>query len=221
MFRFHFQHCRLVILTLPHLILSPFAYICSAVFNFAFSISIAWTWDVYCYWLNKQKKLDFRTFFSYILHILQFGTYRQNKNNVALGEPFCQKIGSKRAYVLELWTEMSRKYMATDKCIFRGMVQDSTYGVTSWLLAWCCHRQLDHEVVLWTTKTTIKLNYLLKIKAWEKNNKSLNSVKEKGIPSSCPWFVTSTTRQALSWIAHHGHLDGIPLSLPECSDRFY
>ena len=26
--------------------------------------------------------------------------------------------------------------------------------------------------------------------------------------------------QALPWIANHGHLDGIPLSLPECSDYF-
>ena len=44
---------------------------------------------------------------------------------------------------------------------------------------------------------------------------------DKGIPSSCPWFATSTTRQASSWIANHGHSNGIPLSLPQCGDRFY
>ena len=38
---------------------------------------------------------------------------------------------------------------------------------------------------------------------------------------SCPWFATSMTRQASSWIANHGHSDGIPLSLPKCSDRFF
>ena len=29
------------------------------------------------------------------------------------------------------------------------------------------------------------------------------------------------TQQASSWITNHGHSNGIPLSLPECSDRFY
>ena len=32
----------------------------------------------------------------------------------------------------------------------------------------------------------VKSTYLLKIKAWEKNNQSLHSGKDKGIPSSCP-----------------------------------
>ena len=58
-------------------------------------------------------------------------------------------------------------------------------------------------------------------KAWEKNNQSPHCGRDKGIPSSCPWFATSTTRQASSWIANHGHSDGIPLSLPQCGDRFY
>ena len=119
------------------------------------------------------------------------------------------------------WTEMSQKYLGTDKFIFRGVVQDSIYDVTAPLLAWRCHRQRRHDVVLWTTKTTLKSDYLLKIKAWEKNNQSLHSGRNKGIPSSCPWFATSTTRQASLWIANHGHEDGIPFSLPECSDRFY
>ena len=72
-----------------------------------------------------------------------------------------------------------------------------------------------------TTKTTLNSDYLFKIKAWEKNYQSLHSGRDKRIPSSCPWFATSTTRQASSWIANHRHSDGIPLSLPECSDRFY
>ena len=71
------------------------------------------------------------------------------------------------------------------------------------------------------TKTTLKSTYLLNIKAWEKNNQSLHCGRDKGNPSSCPWFARSTTRQAWLWIANHGHSDGIPLSLPECSDRFY
>ena len=95
------------------------------------------------------------------------------------------------------------------------------HDVTALLLAWRCHRQQRHDVVLWTTKTTSKSDYVLKIKAWEKNNQSLHFGRDKGIPSSCPWFATSTTRQASSWIANHGHSDGIPLSLSECSDRFY
>ena len=119
------------------------------------------------------------------------------------------------------WTEMSRKYLGTDKCIFRGVVQDSIYDVTAPLLAWRCHRQRRHDVLLWTTKKTLKSDHLMKLKAWEKNNQSLHSVRDKGIASSCPCFATSTTRQASSWIANHGHSDGIPLSLPECSDRFY
>ena len=102
----------------------------------------------------------------------------------------------------------------------QGVVQDSIYDVTAWL-SWRCHRQRRHDVVLLTTKTTSKSDYLLKIKTWEKNNQSLHSGRDKGIPSSCPWFAASTTRQASSWIANHGHSDGIPLSLPECSDRFY
>ena len=127
----------------------------------------------------------------------------------------------KRHFFLPLWTELSRKYLGTDKCIFRGVVQDSIYDVTPWLLAWRCHRQWRHYVVLRTTKTTSKSDYLLKMKAWEKNNQSLHSGRDKGIPSLCPWFATSTTRQPSSWIANHGHSDGIPLSLPECSDRFF
>ena len=70
------------------------------------------------------------------------------------------------------------------------------------------------------TKTTWKSYSLLKIKAWEKNYQSLHSERDKCIPSSCLWFATSTTRQDSS-IANHGHEDGIPLSIPECSDRFY
>ena len=119
------------------------------------------------------------------------------------------------------WTELTRKYLGTDKSVFRGVVQDIIYDVTAYQLAWRCHTQWRHEVVLWTTKTTSKSDYLLKIKAWEKYNQSLHSGRDKGIPSECPWFATSTTRQASSWIANHGHSDGIPLSLPECSDRFY
>ena len=126
-----------------------------------------------------------------------------------------------RNNILPPWTVMSRKYLGTDKCIFRGVVQDSIYDVMAPLLAWRCHRQRRHDVVLWTPKTTLKSDYLLKLKAWEKNNQSLQSGRDKGIPSSCPWFAKSTTRQASSWIANHGHSDGIPLSLPECSDRFY
>ena len=41
------------------------------------------------------------------------------------------------------------------------------------LLARRCHRQRPHDLVLWTTKTTLKSDYLLKIKAWEKSNRSI------------------------------------------------
>ena len=37
----------------------------------------------------------------------------------------------------------------------RGGMQDSVYAVTVLLLAWRCHRQRRHGVVLWTTKTTL------------------------------------------------------------------
>ena len=59
------------------------------------------------------------------------------------------------------------------------------------------------------------------VKRRGKKNQSPHCGRDKGIPSSCPWFATSTTRQASSWIANHGHSDGIPLSLPQCGDRFY
>ena len=55
----------------------------------------------------------------------------------------------------------------------------------------------------------------------EKNNQSLHWGRDEGIPSSCPRFATSTTRQASSWIANLGHLDGIPSSLPQCGVRLY
>ena len=32
---------------------------------------------------------------------------------------------------LQLWIEMSRKYLGKDKCIFRGVVQDSICDVTA------------------------------------------------------------------------------------------
>ena len=32
-------------------------------------------------------------------------------------------------YILPLWTEMYQKYMGTDNCIFRWVVQDSIYYV--------------------------------------------------------------------------------------------
>ena len=47
----------------------------------------------------------------------------------------------------------------------------------------------------------------------EKNNQSPHWGRDSGIPSSCPRFATSTTRQASSWIANLGHSDGIPSSL--------
>ena len=53
----------------------------------------------------------------------------------------------------------------------------------------------------------------MKIKVWNNNNQLLHSGRDKGIPSSCTWFATSTTRQASSWVANHGHSDGIPLYL--------
>ena len=55
----------------------------------------------------------------------------------------------------------------------------------------------------------------------EKNNQSPNWGRDSGIPSSCPRFATSTTRQVSSWIANLGHSDGIPSSLPQCGVRFY
>ena len=55
----------------------------------------------------------------------------------------------------------------------------------------------------------------------EKNNQSPHWGRYSGIPSSCPRFATSTTRQASSWIANLGHSDGIPSSLPQCGVRFY
>ena len=87
-----------------------------------------------------------------------------------------------------------------------GGLKESIYGVAAWLLGWRCHTQQRHDVVLWTTKATLKSNYLLKIKVSEK--KSITTLR-KG------------QGQASSWIANHGHLDGIALSLPECRDRFY
>ena len=56
--------------------------------------------------------------------------------------------------------------------------------------------------------------FYYKLKALEKNNQSPHCGRDKGIHSSCPWYAISTTRQASSWIANHGHSDGIPLSLP-------
>ena len=55
----------------------------------------------------------------------------------------------------------------------------------------------------------------------EKNNQSPHLGRDSGIPSSCPRFATSTTRQASSWIANLGHEDGIPESLPQCGVRFF
>ena len=55
----------------------------------------------------------------------------------------------------------------------------------------------------------------------EKNNQTPHWGRDEGIPSSCPRFATSTTRQASSWIANLGHSDGIPSSLPQCGVRFY
>ena len=40
-------------------------------------------------------------------------------------------------------------------------------------------RSYWHDVVLWTTKTTLTSDYLLKIKTWEKNNQSLQSGRDK------------------------------------------
>ena len=48
-----------------------------------------------------------------------------------------------------------------DKYLFRGMVQDSIYDVSVLLLARRFHRQLRHDVVLWTTETTLKLDYIV------------------------------------------------------------
>ena len=53
------------------------------------------------------------------------------------------------------------------------------------------------------------------------NNQTLRWGRDSGIPSSCPRFATSTTRQASSWITNLGHSDGIPSSLPQCGVRFY
>ena len=44
-------------------------------------------------------------------------------------------------------------------------------------------------------------------RAFMKNNLSPHCEMDKGISSSCPWFATSTTRPASSWIANHGHSD--------------
>ena len=66
-----------------------------------------------------------------------------------------------------------------------------------------------HGVVLCTAQT----EFIIKNK--RRGRKIINH------HTSCPWFATSTTRQASSLIANHGHSDGIPLSLPQCGDRFY
>ena len=55
----------------------------------------------------------------------------------------------------------------------------------------------------------------------EKNNQSPHWGRDSGIPSLCPRFATSTTRQVVSWIANLGHSDGIPKSLPQIGVRFY
>ena len=55
----------------------------------------------------------------------------------------------------------------------------------------------------------------------EKNNQSPHWDRDEGIQSSCPRFATSTTRQALSWIANLRHSDRIPSSFPQCGVRFY
>ena len=78
-----------------------------------------------------------------------------------------------------------------------------------------------HKNNWYALNTALKLDYLLKTKLWEKNNQSLHYRRDKGIPSECPWFATSTTQQAKLWIANHGHSDGIPFSLREHSHRFY
>ena len=103
-------------------------------------------------------------------------------------------------FYLPHWTELSRKYLGKDKSVFRK-------GGGGWCktapMTWRCHTQRCNDVVFWTVKTTLKSDYLLKIKAWEKNNQKLHSGRDKGIQSSCPWFATPTTRQASSWIANH------------------
>ena len=55
----------------------------------------------------------------------------------------------------------------------------------------------------------------------EKNNQTPHWGRDSGIPSSCPRFATSTTRQASSWITNLVHSDGIQSSLPQCGVWFY
>ena len=55
----------------------------------------------------------------------------------------------------------------------------------------------------------------------EKNKQSPHWGRDEEIPSSCPRFASSTTRQASSWIANLGQSDGILSSLPQYIVRFY
>ena len=151
----------------------------------------------YTYFSHKCTRLDLSTvWLSRHRHLVGFFNVHgqaQTRNHLFTVLPmdrtplWCSEVGT---YILPPWTELSRKYLGTDKCIFRrgGGVQDSIYAVMSLLLAWRCHWQRRYDVVLWTTS---KSDYLLKIKAWEKINQSLtvHSGKDKGIPSSCPRFA--------------------------------
>ena len=105
-------------------------------------------------------------------------------------------------------------------CLQGGGVQDIIYDVISELLAWRCHTHRLHDVLLWTTKTILKSDYALKRRC----RKITNQYIPEGTRESHPG-VHALQHPRLGKprreIANHGISDGIPLSLPECSDIFY
>ena len=49
----------------------------------------------------------------------------------------------------------------------------------------------------------------------------LHPGKDKGIPSECPWFAIHDEAGRVMDVANQWHGDGIPVSLPECSDWLF
>ena len=45
--------------------------------------------------------------------------------------------------------------------------------------------------------------------------------RDRGSPSECPWFAIHDEACRVVYVANHWHEDGIPLSLPQCGDRWF
>ena len=112
----------------------------------------------------------------------------------ALLEKYCLTLRC-----LNLWYDTKKiclsfsvKYILWQKKFAYHLVSSIYYDITGLPAAWCYHS----DVVLCSTKKTLELGYLFKIKGVKKIIIKLHICRRnKGIPS----FATSTTRQASSW----------------------